>query len=184
MGSMEMDLFPAQIKKDRRGQNMLSDLRLALNIFAWFAPQTRIRGGCLHSFVEIDIDRMMRCWAAEISGLAGILIPGLSMANYFSAELEKGRAARPPYKPYVKTDSIAREHWIPSGEPHIRSLERWKAGQLSLRRYTGNQDLAIGKYAQYRLRPILAGDLTHAYGGHLADWPRKSTTLRTFWTYP
>ena len=160
MDSRERDLFLAQVKKDRNGRSILSDLRLTLKIFACFGPQTRMRDGGQHSFDEVDIGKRTRCWSTGLSGLAGILAPDQSMANHFSAELERGRTARPPYKPYVTTDSIAKEPWLPSGEPHIRSLGRWKASQLSFHRFAGKQDLAIGQYALYRLRFILAGDLT------------------------
>ena len=122
-----------------------------------------MRDGGQHSFDEVDIGKRTRCWSTGLSGLAGILAPDQSMANHFSAELERGRTARPPYKPYVTTDSIAKEPWLPSGEPHIRSLGRWKASQLSFHRFAGKQDLAIGQYALYRLRFILAGDLAGAW---------------------
>ena len=86
---------------------MLSDLRIFLEIFGWFEPHGRIRGGLAPPFEEIDIENRLTHRAADLSRIGGCLTPDQEMANFFSADLEKGRMARPPYCPYVVSDSQA-----------------------------------------------------------------------------
>ena len=107
----------------------------------------------------------MRTWATDLSGIGPTLAPGRTMANFFSLELENGRISRPPYKPYVVADSLAEPPWFPSDGPHTRSLEKRQATRKNSNRYTGIQDLAIGQYARYRAKFIMAGDLADAWGG-------------------
>lgn len=102
------------------------------------------------------------------------------MANFFSAELERGRVARPPYAPYLVADSLAAAPWLPSDETHARALDKWQSAQRTFRRHTGNQDLPIGQYALYRLRFIIAGDLTDAwaeFGGITAQLNHLAVVL-------
>ena len=94
------------------------------------------------------------------------------MANYFPAVLERGRAARPPYAPYVVTDSPAAHPWLPADETHGRAPGKWEATQRTPHRRTGNKDLPIGRYVLHLLRYISAGDLTGArseFGGLTAQ---------------
>ena len=107
MGSRERDLFLAQVKKDHCGRSILSDLRLTLKIFAWFESQKRMRDGGQHSFEEVDIDKRMRCWTTDLSGLAGILAPDQATANHFSAELEREAGLRAPHTSLCQ-DGLAR----------------------------------------------------------------------------
>ena len=108
----------------------------------------------------------MRDWAVSLSGISGILQPEQEMTNFFSIELERGRTARPPYTPYVTTDSLATAPWMPPDEPHSKALGRWKASQVTFHRNTGSQDLSLAQFALYRMRYILAGDLTGAWSDY------------------
>ena len=54
-----------------------------------------MRDGRLRSCVEIEIGRAMRWLPTDLSGMAGIFAPCQKMANYFAAELEKGRGISP-----------------------------------------------------------------------------------------
>ena len=69
---------------------------------------------------------------------------------------------------------------LPSDEPRARSLGKWRAIQRGFNRYTGPQDQAIGQYALYRNRHIIAGDLTDAWCafiGLVAQFDRLSIVL-------
>ena len=147
-------------------------MRLTLKIFAWFEPSARIRDAANVGFEEIDIEHRVSSWAVDFSALRGLLAPVRDMTNFFSAELERGRAARPPYVPYVVADSLAAQPWLPADETHGRSLGKWQATQRTFHRHTGNQDLPLCQYVLHRLRYILAGDLTGArseFGGLTAQ---------------
>ena len=76
------------------------------------------------------------------------------MTIHSAAELERGRTSRPPYTPYVKTDTLASSPWMPPGESHREALGRWKASQVTFHRNTGGRDLSLGQYALYRVRYI------------------------------
>ena len=147
------------------GNNILSDLRMIFEIFTWFDSHGRGKDGSTVVFEEIDIGRRMRDWSAGLSVLSPVLPPDQAMANFFSLELEKGRIARPPYKPYVVAESLAEPPWFPADETRARSSEKWQASQKNFNRYTGSQDLAIGQFALYRMKFIMAGDLADARGG-------------------
>ena len=105
----------------------------------------------------------MRDWAVSLSGIAGGLQPGQEMCNYFSIEIERGRTSRPPYSPYVTTDSLASTPWMPPDEPHAKALERWVAIHVTSHRHTGGQGLSLAQFALYRMRFFLAGDLAGAW---------------------
>ena len=178
--SGEGDLFLSRAKMNFRGGNLLSDMRLFLEISGWFEPRGRIRGGLSTNFGGIDIDGRMGQWATDLSGIPGILMPDQEMANFSSVDLEKGRVARTPFAPYEVADSIASNPWLPADEPHARSREKWRATQKGFNRYTGSQDLAIGQYALYRVRFILDGDLTDArgeFGGLVAQFSHLALVL-------
>ena len=165
MDGRERDLFLNFAKSETRarGRNCLADLRLTLKIFAWFEPAARIRDAANTGFEEIDIEQRMQSWTVDFSALRGLLVPDQDMTNFFSAEIEKGRVARPPYIPYVVVDSLAAPPWLPADDTHARALDTWQATQRTYNRYTGNQDLSLGQYVLHRLRYILAGDLTDAW---------------------
>ena len=63
----------------------------------------------------------MRTWSADLSTITGPLRPEKDNADFFSGELERGRLSPLPYIPCVATDSLARYHWLPSGEPHAKA---------------------------------------------------------------
>ena len=92
----------------------------------------------------------------------GLLVPGRDTNNYCSAELVKGRATRPLCDPCFQTGSLTGPPWIPVGETNGRALDMWKAARRTYRRETGNQDLAIGECAIYRIRFSLSRDLAGA----------------------
>ena len=175
MDPRERGLFLSTAKSARRDGNRnrscLADLRLVLRIFAWFDPHGKLREGA-YAADEIAIDRRMRDWSVSLSGIAGPLQPEQDMTNFFSSELEKGRIARPPYTPYVTTDSLASYPWMPPDDPHHKALDRWKSNQTNFNRFTGGQDLSVAQFVLYRMRFILCGDLTDAwsdYGGLTAQ---------------
>ena len=98
--------------------------------------------------------------------------PDQEMVNFFSAQLEVGRTARPPMSPYITTDTLGCYPWMPSGDPHMKALEKWRTGARSYRRFTGDQNLSMSQYFLYRLRFVLAGDLTDVWsdcGGLIAQ---------------
>ena len=113
------------------------------------------------------------------------MVQGQEMANFFSRELENGRAERPPFAPYVVPGSLAEAPWLPTDFPRKRALGRWKASRLTYRRFVGNQDLSTGQFFLYRMRFIVAVDLSDAwadFGGigsqinHLANVTALSIT--------
>ena len=112
-------------------------MRLTLEIFALFEPSAKIRDAADTGFGEIDIERRMRSWAVDFSDMQGLLATGQDMANFLSAELEKGRLSRPLYVTYVGTDSLATQPWFPAGETHVRSLGKWQANRRTFHRHTG-----------------------------------------------
>ena len=172
MDGRERDLFLTQAKRDHQGRNCLADLRMTLKIFAWFEPATRTRDPNSYTGEEISIESRMKCWTADFSRISGLLKPDQDMANFFSAELERGRIARPPFTPYIIPDSLASYPWLPADDPHRMALERWKANQATYNRYTGTQDLAVGPFSLYRMRFILSGDIADdwsSFGGICAQ---------------
>ena len=68
MDSRDRDLFSSQAKSNFRGGDLLSDMRLFLEIFGWFGPHWRIRGGLATNFEEIDIDGRMSQWETDFLG--------------------------------------------------------------------------------------------------------------------
>ena len=108
----------SQSKSSRRGNNILADFRTIFKIFTWFEPHGRCKDGSTVVFDEIDIGRRILTWPTDLSGIASVLAPGQVRANFFSLELEKGRIAWPPFKPYLFADSLAEPPWFPSGGPH------------------------------------------------------------------
>ena len=52
---------------------------------------------------------------------------------------------------------------MPTEDPHVKALGKWRNGQKNPNRPTGNQDISTGKYFYYRVRFILAGDLADAW---------------------
>ena len=76
------------------------------------------------------------------------------------AEIERDRTDRPPFAPYVFPGSLAEAPWLPTDDPKRRALDRWATSQLTHRRYVGNQDLSTWRFVLYRMRFIVAGDLT------------------------
>ena len=107
----------------------------------------------------------MRRRGSDLSGISSVSAPGRAMSYFFAPDLEKGRIARPPFNPYATADSLEAHSWLPSGGPRAWCLGKRGASQKSVGRYTGSQDLAIGQYALYRMRLIMAGDLTGDWGG-------------------
>ena len=105
----------------------------------------------------------MKTWTVDLSRISHGFEPDQEMVNFFSCELEKGRTARPPYSHYVTADSLAVQPWMPTDEPHEKALDRWRTSQKTFGRFTGNQDLSTHQYFYYRMRFILAGDLTDAW---------------------
>ena len=164
MDARERDLFSSQAKSTFRGGGVLSDMRLFLAISGWRAPHVRIRGGLATSFEEIDIESRVGARASDFSRILGILVHGREMDNFFSTELANGRIPRPPCAQYAVADSMAGHPWLPADETRGRSLGKRMATQQEFNRYAGPHDLAIGKYALYRIRYIIAGDLTDAWG--------------------
>ena len=81
-------------------------MRLTLKIFARFEPQGRTRTDNA-PFNEISIESRVETWAVDFSRTAHGFGPDQEMVNFFSRELGKGRAARPPYSQYAATDSLA-----------------------------------------------------------------------------
>ena len=163
MDAKERDLFLQEIKRDSRGSRpTLSDMRLTLKIFAWYEPHGRMRTE-LAPFTEVCIGERMKKWSVDLSRIATCLEPDQDMVNYFSAQLEAGRTSRPPLTPYITTDTLTTSPWMPTDEPHSKAHERWRMGQKSFNRFTGDQDLGIGQYVLYRMRFVLAGDLTGAW---------------------
>lgn len=106
MVGRERCLFAKQTKSDYAGRYCLTYLRGIPKIFA--RPEQMVRERDANGFPGggIAIGRRMGAWAADLSRLVGGLIPGREMANFFSAGIERGRAARPklPPRPY-------RIHW-------------------------------------------------------------------------
>ena len=93
---------------------------MVFRIFAWFGSPGKLRDpACVGE--EIDINRRMRTWASDLSTITGPLRPDQDTAIFFPGEMGRGRLSRPPYAPYVITDSIARYPWLPSGEPHAKA---------------------------------------------------------------
>ena len=122
MDTREREMFLSQVKSDHgRSRNRLSDMRLVFRIFARFGPSAKLRDPA-RGGEEIDISRRMRTSSADLSTITGPLHREQDMANFFSDELERGRCARPPYTPYVTTDSLAAHPWLPSGDPHTKAL--------------------------------------------------------------
>ena len=163
MGGRGRDLFLTHAKTETRarGRKRLADLRLTLAIFAWFDPSAKIREAANTGCEEIDMEQRASSRAVGFSALKGLLAPGQDMANFFSAELERCRIARPPYAPYVVTDSLSAHPWLPAGETRVRPLGKWQANQRTSRRHTGKQDRNIGKFVLYRMRYVLTGDLVN-----------------------
>ena len=118
MDTREREMFLSQVKSVHgRSRNRLSDMRLIFRIFALFDPSGKLRDPA-RTGEEIDINRRMRTWSADLSPIIGPLRPEQDIANFFSDELERGRQARPPFTPYVATDSLARHPWQPAvGHP-------------------------------------------------------------------
>ena len=105
MGPKERDLFLQETKRDTRsGRSMLSELRLALKIFSWFEPNGRNRAGNI-PFNEVCIGERMKKLSMGLTRIGACVEPDYDMVNFFSAQLEVGRTARPPMSPYVATDS-------------------------------------------------------------------------------
>ena len=110
MDTREREMFLSQVKAGHgRSRKRLSDMRLLFRIFAWFGPSAKLRDSA-RGGEEIDINRRMRTWSADLSPITGPLRPEQDMANFFSGDLERGVLSRPPYTPYVTTDSLASYH--------------------------------------------------------------------------
>ena len=121
MGARECEMFLSQVKSGHdRSRKRLSDMRLIFRIFAWFGRSGKLRDSA-RGGEEIDINRRMRTWSADLATITGPLHTEQDMANFFSGELERGRLSRPPYTPYVATDSLAFYPWHPPGEPHTKT---------------------------------------------------------------
>ena len=71
---------------------------------------------------------------------------------------------RPPLTPYAVADSLEVHPWLPSDEPRVRTIRKWRTTQRGFGRFTGSHDLAIGQYALYQTRYIRACDLTGDWG--------------------
>ena len=115
-----------------------------------------------------------------MQALRSLLIPEQDMANFFSAELERGRIARPPYVPYLVADALSPHPWLPSDETHARALDKWQAERRTFHRNAENQDLPLGQFALRRLIFIRAGDLTDAwaeFGGITAQLSHIAVVL-------
>ena len=122
MDAREREMFLSQVKSDHgRSRNRLSDNRLIFRIFDRVGPSGKLRDPACGG-EGIDISRRMRTWDADLSTIIGPLRPEQGATNFFfSGELERGRLSRPPYTPYVTTDSLARYHWLPAGDPHTKA---------------------------------------------------------------
>ena len=172
MDPKERDLFLQETKRDNRGgRSTLSDLRLTLKIFSWFEPNGRGRADNI-PFNEVCIGERMKKWTMNLSRIGACIEPDQDMVNFFSAQLEVGRTARPPMSPYVTADSLATYPWLPADDPHAKALVKWRNGQKPPNRFTGDQDLSPSQYVLYRMRFVLAGDLTDAwadFGGLVAQ---------------
>lgn len=183
MVPMESDLFLAHSK--RSGRSTLSDFRLTLKIFDWFAPVS-LREGCHPTRDEIAIEKRMGNWELDLSALRGALAPDLDMTNIFALELERGRISRPPYAPYVIADPLAISPWIPTDDAHIRALGKWGIGRKTYHRHNGSQELSCGPYVLFRMRFVLAGDLADSwaeFGGLVGRLNQLSIVIEMSITY-
>ena len=107
MGPNERDIVLQETQRDTRGgRPMLSDLRGDLAIFPRPDPNGRTRADNI-PFNEVCIGERMEKWAMNLSRIGACVEPDQDMVNFFSAQLEVGRTARPPMSPYVATDSLA-----------------------------------------------------------------------------
>ena len=99
MGQKERGLFLQETKRDNRGgRSKLSDLRLTLKIFSWSKPNGRGRADKI-PFNEVCVAGRMEKWAMNLSRSGACVEPDQDMVNFFSAQLEVGRTARPPKSP-------------------------------------------------------------------------------------
>ena len=115
-----------------------------LEIFGRLGHRWMIWGELAKSYDEIDIESRASKRAADFGRFSGTLAPCRDVGNFFSAKLEKGRTARPPFAPYVVADSVAPSPWIPTDEPRALSLEKRTATQKGFSRYAGLRAHSIG----------------------------------------
>ena len=167
MDARERDMFLQPANRDYGGRNFLADLRLTLNIFAWFEPHGRMRDAVNANFEGIEIDRRMKSRAVDFSHLANGLVPVQDMVDFALLRSKRG-IARPPFAPYAIADSLSAAPWIPADETHAMALVKWQGNHRAFRRKTGNQDMSLGQFILCRMRFIPAWDLADAwadYGG-------------------
>ena len=116
------EMFLPKVKPCRdRSRNRLSELRLAFRIFAWFGHA----GSCAILLAVVTKSILIAACGLgrSICRLSPApLRPGRDMANFFSGDMERGRLSRPPYTPYVTTDSLACYPWLRSGDPQTKTF--------------------------------------------------------------
>ena len=82
----------------------------------------------------MDIDRRARGSAVSLVGISGVLQPEQEMANFFAAELEKGRVEGAPYSPCAVPAALANQHWAPRMNPtwnHSRDGNRARPSSIA-----------------------------------------------------
>ena len=105
MDPVERGLFLQETKREAiGGRSALSDLRLILEIFSRFEPNGLSRVGNI-PLNDVRVGERMEKWAISLPLIGTFVELEQDMVTFFSAQLEVGRAARPPIGPYVVADS-------------------------------------------------------------------------------
>ena len=120
MGLSGMGRCLHETKRDARGgRSMLSHLPLALKISPRLEPNGRTMADNI-PFNEVFIGGRMGKWAMDLPRTGSCIEPDQDMVDFFSAQPEIERAARPTMSPYVVTDSLGAYPWLPSDGPTRR----------------------------------------------------------------
>ena len=163
MVGRELDLFTQQAKADSAGRDCLAVLRVISKLFALFGPMGRKRdaNGFLAGRFRPKTDGDMYGGLCEVSGCSDT---GSGNGALLLLDGDRERAGCPnPLLPYIVPGSRDDALWLPTDDPRMRALERWKAMRQTYHRYVGNKDLATGQLSLYRRRFIPVGDLKDAW---------------------
>ena len=140
MAPMGRELFTSQFKSDRRGGNIVADLRIIFKISTWLETHGKGKDGSAVVSEGIDIDRRVRTWAADLSGIGPTIAPVKSRRISSRPNLRRGGLRGHPTSP-----TWWRSLWLNRHGSQWTSLTHgaWGSGRLPKRVSTDTRAVRI-----------------------------------------